>query len=208
MSNFNNQNNMNLPQNYTPLYNDYNIQSNNMIQEPNNIQINIEPEKNGYYTIYKTPYDWRDILLLILFITFFGIIILFTKFFIFDYYYKNTRFISLIGPLFYILICFCYNSDYYILFDPSQKRFIVKEFKIFPFIWKSQIIPINDIQKVMLRKYDGESGNYFNIYFLLANGKKVTVIDTYNEKGKGTRALQALKYFLPQEIFFMDLSSY
>ena len=60
----------------------------------------------------------------------------------------------------------------------------------------------------MLRKYDGESRNYFKIYFLLTNGKKVIVIDTYDKKGEGTRALQTLKYFLPQEIFYMDLSSY
>ena len=72
MSNFNNQNNMNLIQNYEPLYNDYNIQSNNMPQEPNIIQINIAPEENGYYNIYKTPYDWRDILSLIIVAIIFG----------------------------------------------------------------------------------------------------------------------------------------
>ncbi len=88
-----------------------------------------------------------------------------------------------------------------------KKRFIIKRLKVFLCISKSQIIQINDIQKVILKKYKDED-KYFKIYFLLTNGKKITVIDTYDEKGEGTRALLTLKYFIPQDIFYMDLSTY
>ena len=60
----------------------------------------------------------------------------------------------------------------------------------------------------MLKKYDDESGKYFKIYFLLTNGKKVTAIDTYDEKGEGARALQTLKYFLSEENKVGEISTY
>ena len=201
MSIFNNQN-YNSHQNCSSLYNDYYTYSNNLIKELNSIKAKIQLDENGYYIIYKTPYDCRQIMefsCLIIFIIF-GI--LFSVYFI-NFSDSNLRYLSLIFPLLFCLVGFCYNSIHYILLDLSQKRIILKTEKIFDFIFKSQIIEINDIQKVMLIKNSNDpEEDSFKIYFLLTNGTKVIAIDTNDEKGEVTRALETLKYFLPKEINF------
>ena len=207
MSTFNNQNYINSPQNCVPLYNDDYTYSNNLTKESNIIKVKIQLDENGYYIIYKTPYNCRLIMefsCLIIFIIF-GV--LFSVYFI-NFSNSNFRYLSLSLPLFFCLVGFCCNSIHYILLDPSQKRIILKKEKMFDFIFRSQIIEINDIQKVMLIKNGNDpEEDSFKIYFLLTNGQKVIGIDTCDEKGEGTRALENLKFFLPKEINFGKLST-
>ena len=189
MSIFNNQNYINSPKNYSPLNNDN-------TQEPNIKKVNISLDENGYYIIYKTPYGFRQIMefsCLIISIIF-GI--LFSVYFII-FSDSNQRYLSLILPLLFCFIGFSCNSIHYILLDPSQKRIILKKEKMFDCISKCQIIQINDIKKIILEKNgNNPEEDRFKIYFKLVNDKKVIAIDTYDEKGEGSRALKTLKYFL------------
>ena len=200
MSIINNQNYSDSNKNCAPFYNDNYAYSDNLTKDSNIIKANIELDENGYYIIYKTPYGLRqiiEILCLIIFIVF-GILV---SIYFINFNRSNLRYLSLILPLFFCLMGFCFNSIHYILLDPSQKRIILKKEKMFDLIPKSQIIQIKDIQKVMLKKYGNDlEEECFKIYFLLTNGKKITAIDTCDEKGEGVKALQNLKYFLPEEI--------
>ena len=200
MSIINSQNYTNSHKNCALLYNNNYAYSNNLTKDSNIIKAKIQVDENGYYIIYKTPYGLHqiiEILCLIIFIVF-GILV---SIYFINFNRSNLRYLSLILPLFFCLMGFCCNSIHYILLDPSQKRIILKKEKMFDLIPKSQIIQIKDIQKVMLKKYGNDlEEECFKIYFLLTNGKKVTAIDTCDEKGEGTRALQNLKYFLPEEI--------
>ena len=199
MSFINKQNYNNSHQTRAPLYNGNYIFSNNSTQKQHARKFNIRLDENGYYIIYKTPYGLRQIienLTLIIFIVF-GI---FVSVYFINFNDSNLRYLSLILPLFFCLMGFCYDSIHYILLDPSQKRIILKKEKIFDLIPNSQIIQINDIKKVMLETYENFiEEERFKIYFILTNGKKITAIDTCDEKGVGVRALQILKYFLPEE---------
>ena len=196
MSIFNNQNYINSPRNYSPLYNDNNTYSNNLTQKPNIKKANISLDENGYYIIYKTPYGFRQIIEISCLIISIIFGILFSVFFII-FSDSNLRYLSLILPLLLCFIGFNCNSIHYILLDPSQKRIILKKEKMFDCISKCQIIQINNIKKIILEKNgNNPEEDRFKIYFILANDKKVIAIDTYDEKGEGSRALKTLKYFL------------
>ena len=207
MSIINNQN-YNSPENCDPLYTDNYTYSNNLTKESNIIKAKIQLDENGYYIIYKTPYGFRQIMEISCLIIFIVFGILFSVYFI-NFNDSNLRYLSLFLPLFFCLMGFCCNSIHYILLDPSQKRIILKIEKMFDFISKSQYIQIKDIQKIVLKKNGNDpEEDSFKIYFLLTNGKKVTAIDTCDEKGEGTRALETLKYFLSEENNFGDISTY
>ena len=61
----------------------------------------------------------------------------------------------------------------------------------------------------MLEKYGNDpEEDSFKIYFLLANGKKVIATDACDKKGEGTKAFETLKYLLPEEISFGEISTY
>ena len=207
MSIINNQN-YNSPENCDHLYTDNYTYSNNLTKESNIIKAKIQLDENGYYIIYKTPYGFRQIMEISCLIIFIVFGILFSVYLI-NFNDSNLRYLSLFLPLFFFLVGFCCNSIHYILLDPSQKRIILKKEKMFDLLPKSQIIQIKYIQKVMLQKYGTDlEEECFKIYFLLTNGKKVTAIDTCDEKGEGVKALQNLKYFLPEENNFGELSTY
>ena len=199
MSITNNQNYNDSHQNCAPLYYDNYTYLNNSAQEQQIIKARNKLDEKGYYIIYKTPYGLRQIienLTLIIFIVF-GI---FVSVYFINFNGSNLRYLSLILPLFFCLMGFCYDSIHYILLDPSQKRIILKKEKIFDLIPNSQIIQINEIKKVMLKTYENIlEEERFKIYFLSTNGKKITAIDTCDEKGVGIRALQTLKYFIREE---------
>jgi hypothetical protein len=207
MSIINNQN-YNSPENCDPLYTDNYTYSNNLTKESNIIKAKIQLDENGYYIIYKTPYGFRQIMEISCLFIFIIFGILFSVYLI-NFNDSNLRYLSLFLPLFFFLVGFCCNSIHYILLDPSQKRIILKIEKMFDFISRSQIIQIKDIQKVILKKYGNDlEEESFKIYFLLTNEEKITAIDTCDEKGEGTRALQNLKYFLPEENNFGEFSTY
>jgi len=208
MSIINNQNYTNSYQNCALLCNDNYTYSNNSVQDSQIIKPNIEIDENGYYIIYKTPYGFCQIMEISCLIIFIIFGILFSVFLI-NFNDSNLRYLSLILPLFFCLVGFCCNSIHSILLDPSKKRIILKKEKMFDFISKSLIIKVSDIQKIILKKYGNDpEEDIFKIYFLLTNGKKVTAIDTYDEKGEGARALQTLKYFLSEENKVGEISTY
>ncbi len=94
----------------------------------------------------------------------------------------------------------CFTSSYYIVFDSSQKIIILKKERIFKCIKKSQIIQINDIGKVIFRKYtEHDSGKYFKVNLILANGIKVTAVDIFDNGGEYRKAFQKLKKAFPEE---------
>ena len=211
MSDFNNQNNIASAQNYSPLTNDYNNPSSNMTQEPQIIQTNITPKENGLnknpgeYTIYKTPYGFCQICPLITLIIMIvgSIIFIFFVLKMFDSYFI---YIQILFPICCFIMGFCITSVYYIIYDSSQKRIILKRDKIFK---TSEIIKINDIQKVNFEKYeDNESGHFFKINFILVNGRTVTAVNTPDQGGEYLKAFQSLKNRLPQEIYFEEVCNY
>ena len=167
MSDFNNQKNIDSTPNYSPLTNDYDNPSYNITQDPHIIQANIISEENslnknsGEYTIYKTPYGCVHIFLFIIFIIF-SIISLFIPILGFLKFNDGImKYISILFPLLFLIMGFCITSVYYIIYDSSQKRIILKRAKIFKCITLNQIIQINDIQKVTLDKYADDSNNRF-----------------------------------------------
>ena len=208
MSIINNQNFTNLHKNCDLLNTDNYTYSNNFSKESNIIKVKIQFDENGYYIIYKTPYGFCQIMEISCLIIFIIFGILFSVYYI-NFNDSNLRYLSLVLPLFFCLVGFYCNSIHYILLDPSQKRIILKDEKMFDFIFKRQIIQIKDIQKVMLEKYGNDpEEDSFKIYFLLANGKKVIATDACDKKGEGTKAFETLKYLLPEEISFGEISTY
>ncbi len=98
-----------------------------------------------------------------------------------------------------------FQDDY----DSSQKRIILIKEKIFKCIKKNEIIQINDIRKVIFKKYeDSDSGNCFKVNLILANGKKVTAVDVIDNGREYIKAFQGLKKVLPEEIYFEELGTY
>ena len=171
MSDLNSQNNIDSTQKYTPLTNEYDTPSNNTVQGPQIIQANITPEGNslnknsGEYIIYKSPYDSSHIIILIsliMCIIFCFIIIIIIIFNVSKIFVCGV----LIFPATYFILGCCISSDNYIIYDSSQKRIILKTGKIFKCITTtSNIIQINDIQKVIFEKYDNsESAHFFSVF--------------------------------------------
>ena len=215
MTDFNYQNSINSNQKYSPLTSDYDNPSNNITRVPQIIQTNITPEENnlnkntGEYIIYKTPYGCCQIFSFICFI----IVIIFSFFFALIFISSNPNngfvYFTILFPIFGLLLGFCFTSSYYIIYDSSQKRIILKKEKIFNCIKKNEIIQINDIRKVIFKKYeDSDSGKCFKINLILANEMKVTAVDVIDNGREYTKAFQSLKNVLPEEIYFEELGTY
>ena len=86
-------------------------------------------------------------------------------------------------PIFFLLKGSCITYGYYIVYDFSQKRFILKKEKIFKCFKKDQIIQINDIKKVIFKKYrDADGYNCFKVNFILTNEKKIIALNISEER--------------------------
>ena len=121
---------------------------------------------------------------------------------------SNNGFVyfTILFPIFGLLLGCCFTSSYYIIYDFSQKRIILIKEKIFKCIKKNEIIQINDIRKVIFKRYeDNEANHCFKINFILVKEKNITVVDVFEKEGEYTKAFQSLKNILPQEIYFEDL---
>jgi len=199
-------------QQYSPIINEYGYPSNNITPEPQIIQTNITPEENnlnknsGENIIYKTPFGCGQVF----FLFFFIIVIIFGVVFsssAISNINDDSVIITLLFPIFCIIIGCCCNSSYYIIYDSIQKRIILRQEKIFKCIKTNQIIQINDIQRVVFKKYNGgEAGRCFKANFILDNGTNITVININDNKGQEyTKAFQSLKNVLPEEIYFEEL---
>ena len=171
MTDFNNQNNTNSDQIYSPLTNDYDNPSNNIIPEPQIIQTNITPEENnlnnnsGEYIIYKTPYgsSQASVVFCFIIVIIFGVILALTSINNID---NSSVYLTILFPIFGLLLGCCITSSYYIAYDSSQKIIILTTEKLFKCIKNKQIIQINDIQKVIFKRYNnGEAGKYFKTDF-------------------------------------------
>jgi len=214
MSDLNSQNNIDSTQKYTPLTNEYDTPSNKTIQGPQIIQAVITPKENnlnknsGEYTIYKNPYDINHIFCLIILIimAIFGFI-----YFIFNFKeFGNYSYFVLFLPVTCFILGFCLPSVYYIIYDSSQKRIILKRAKLFKcIITTSNIIQINDIQKVILEKYDNsEWVHFFSAIFILNNSRRVTAVEIIDKGEEYSNVFQSLKKVLPEEIYFEELCNY
>ena len=202
---------MDTPPNYSPLTNDYDSPSYNITQDPHIIQDNIIPKENnpnknsGEYIIYKTPYDCGYICIFILLIIFIIISLLFAIF-AFLNFDGIQKYIFFVFPLICFLCGLSCTSVYYIIYDSSKKRILLKGKKIFSCIAYMYKIQINEIQKVTIEKYADETNYRFRIDFILNDGNKVIAVD-YSDKGvELAKALQSLKSVLPEEINFEEVS--
>ena len=213
MTESNYQNRIDSNQQYSPIINDCDFPSNNAIQDPQIIQTNNTPEENnlnqnpGENIIYKTPFGCCQIFSFCCFI----IVIIFGFIFALvaiSNIANDSVFISFIFPIFAIIIGCCCNSSYYIIYDSIQKRIILRQEKIFNCIKTNQIIQINDIQRVVFKKYNGgDAGRCFKVKIILSNGFSYTAIDIPDNKGQEyTKAFQSLKNILPEEIYFEELN--
>ena len=208
MTDFNNQNNTDSTQKYSPLTSDSVNLSNNITPEPQIIQTNITPEENKLnnsreYIIYKTPYNSYQILSFNIMVLFSFII---TIVIINEYYNNGFTYLSILLPIFFLFLGSCITYRYYIVYDPSPKRIILRKEKIFKCIKKNQIIQINDIKKVIFKKYrDSEGDHCFKVNYILANEKNITAADASERGGEYTKAFQSLKKVLPEEIYFEEI---
>jgi len=124
---------------------------------------------------------------------------------------SNNGFVyfTILFPIFGLLLGCCFTSSYYIIYDFSQKRIILIKEKIFKCIKKNEIIQINDIRKVIFKKYeDNDSGKCFKVNLILANGKKITAVDVIDNGREYIKAFQGLKKVFPEEIYFEELGTY
>ena len=181
-----------------------------MNQEPKIIQNSITPEVNSQnkeYIIYKTPFGSIQIFMFIMmiFVIIFSIIFLIAFTFIAKSY---LVLLSLFFPLFICMMGFYFNSAYFILYNSSLKILILKKVKVFFCVKKSEIIPINNIETVILERYEVESNYYFKVHLILANKKIVTALDRDDEKGECKKALISLKRVLPEEVRFVGYTDY
>ena len=208
MTDFNNQNNTDPTQKYSPLTTDYVNPSNNITPDTQIIQTKITPEENNLNNskediIYKTPYEscqilsFNIMLVVSIFISTIAIIANFNNVFVY---------LSLLLPLIFLFMGSCITFRYYIAYDSSQKKIILKKEKIFKCFKKNQIIQINDIRKVIFKRYeDNEANHCFKIYFFLVKEKNITVVDVFEKEGEYTKAFQSLKNILPEEIYFEEI---
>ena len=208
MTDFNNQNNTDPTQKYSPLTTDYVNPSNNITPDTQIIQTKITPEENNLNNskediIYKTPYEscqilsFNIMLVVSIFISTIAIIANFNNVFVY---------LSLLLPLIFLFMGSCITFRYYIAYDSSQKKIILKKEKIFKCFKKNQIIQINDIRKVIFKRYeDNEANHCFKINFILVKEKNITVVDVFEKEGEYTKAFQSLKNILPEEIYFEEI---
>ncbi len=194
----------------SPLTCDYDNPSNNINQTPQIFQNNITPEEDknsGEYIIYRSPYDsvYFIILSSIIFCIIFCIVIIIISFI---FFYSYISYISLLIPIFGFIMGSCIDSDFYIIYDSSKKRLILKIKNIFKIIKKRQIIKINDIQNVIFKKYNNESQHMFNVNFMLVNGKHITTFYIFDKGGEYIKTFQSLKNVLPEEICFEEIGTY
>jgi len=208
MTDFNNQNNTDPTQKYSPLTTDYVNPSNNITPDTQIIQTKITPEENNLNNskediIYKTPYEscqilsFNIMLVVSIFISTIAIIANFNNVFVY---------LSLLLPLIFLFMGSCITFRYYIAYDSSQKKIILKKEKIFKCFKKNQIIQINDIRKVIFIRYeDNEANHCFKINFILVKEKNITVVDVFEKEGEYTKAFQSLKNILPEEIYFEEI---
>ena len=220
MTDSNYQNRIDSDQQYSHIINYCDYPSNNITPEPKIIKTNITPEENdlnknsGENIIYKNSYCCNQVC----FFLFFSLTLIFSIIFlIFAFGFSSSTFnninefsafiiIILLFPIFAILIGFCENSSYYIIYDSIQKRIILRKVKIYKCIKTNEIIQISDIQRVVFKKYEADTGHCFLANFILANGTYITIININDDKGlEYTKIFQILKNILPEEIYFEEL---
>ena len=208
MTDFNNQNNTDLTQKYSPLTSDSDNPSYNITPEPQIIQTNITPEENKLnnsteYIIYKTPYNSYQILsfnIMVLFSFIINIII------IIENYNNVFTYLSIMLTIFFLFLGCCITYCYYIIYDSSLKRIILRKEKIFKCIKKNQIIQINDIKKITFKKYkDSDAEHCFKVNFILSNEKNITAADASERGGEYIKVFQNLKKVVPEEIYFEEI---
>ena len=209
MTDFNNQNNTDSTQKYSPLTTDYVNPPNNLTPDTQIKQTNITPEENNLknskeYIIYKTPYDscqilsFNIMLVVSIFISTIAIISNINNGFIY---------LSLLLPLLFLFMGSYITYRHYIAYDSSQTRIILKKEKIFKCINNNKIIQINDIRKVIFKKYeDNEANHCFKINFILVKEKNITAVDAFERGGREyPKAFQSLKNILPEGIYFEEI---